>query len=102
MGDFTLIGKVSELLPGTCTLIEVDGDRVLLSNVNGEINAIGELCPHADGPLSEGTLHGNQIECPWHASFFHLKTGEVTDGPSTEGVPVYQLKIEGDDIYIET
>ena len=101
MGNFTLIGKVSDVIPGTCALVEIDGERILLSNVDGEIHAIGELCPHADGPLSEGTIQGEQIECPWHASYFNLKTGEVTDGPSVEGVPVYEIKIEGDDIFVQ-
>jgi len=100
MGDFTFVGKVSDIKPGTCSLAEVNGDRILLSNIDGSIHAIGELCPHADGPLSEGTMQGEKIECPWHASFFNLKTGEVTDGPSVEGVPAYELKIEGDNILV--
>jgi len=101
MGVFTLVAKISDIIPGTCSLVEVNNDRILLSNINGKLHAIGELCPHADGPLSEGTLEGDQIKCPWHASFFDVKTGKVTEGPSIESVPVYEVKIDGDDIFVK-
>ena len=101
MGDFTKVAETSDLLPGQTKLLELEGERILLSNVDGDFYAIGELCTHADGPLSEGMVSGDQIECPWHASFFDLKTGEVTGAPAVEPVPKYDLKIEGKDILLK-
>lgn len=63
--------------------VEVEGKRLALINLNGEIYAIDDDCPHEGGPLSEGQIVGEEIECPWHTSHFNIKTGRVTIDPAT-------------------
>lgn len=33
---------------------------------NGEVHAINNVCPHKEGPLSEGTVSGEYVYCPLH------------------------------------
>lgn len=58
------------------------------------------MCGHSNGPLSDGYIDGDQIECPWHGSRFCLKTGEVTQGPATESVARYAVRVDGDAIFL--
>jgi nitrite reductase/ring-hydroxylating ferredoxin subunit len=45
--------------------------------------AITNTCSHAGGPLDEGSLDGDVVTCPWHASQFCLRNGHVLGGPAT-------------------
>ncbi len=63
---------------------------------------IGDRCSHADESLSEGDLWIDEceIECPKHGSTFDLRTGEPQALPATEPVPVYEVKVNGDDVVV--
>lgn len=77
------------------------GDQpVALCNVDGEIRAIGGQCPHSNGPLGFGALHDNNVVCPWHAWEFDSITG-CSDFQPEICVPVYPVKIEGNDILVD-
>jgi glycine betaine catabolism B len=44
--------------------VEVNGEKVCLSNVNGKYYAIGNVCTHMGGPLAEGKLEEYIVQCP--------------------------------------
>ncbi len=67
---------------------------------DGEYYAIHDVCSHANVALSEGEVVGGEIECWLHGSMFDLKTGRPSCLPATEPVPVYPVKVEGDDLYV--
>ena len=99
--EFVKVAKTSDLAPGKITLVTVGDEYILLSNVDGEFYAIGALCTHMGAMLPDGTLDGEEIMCPWHASRFNLKTGKVTpDAVSKVNVPQYKLQINGEDILV--
>ena len=100
MDEFVSVTKTSDLPEGEIMLVEVGDERILLSNISGSFYAIGEVCPHAEGPLSDGVVEEGEVECPWHGSRFDLKTGEVTALPADEAVPRYAVHIEGDDVLV--
>ena len=58
MGEFVTVGKASNVPEGEFLVAEVDGQNVVVAHVEGEFYAIGEECPHAGGPLGDGTLDG--------------------------------------------
>ncbi len=97
---FTKIAKFSKLGEGEMLVAEVNKVRMLVCKVDGEVYAVSEECPHAAGPMSEGTLTEFMIECPWHASVFDVRTGEFKEGPATSGLTAYEVEIDGDDIYV--
>ena len=100
MKEFVKVAKVSDLPEGEMMAVEVEGEQVLLVNAGGRFYALGEVCPHAGAPLSEGFLEDDSVECPWHASRFKLDTGEVLAPPAETGVPAYAVRVEGDDILV--
>lgn len=66
---------LEELPPGAVTAAEIDGTRVCIANVHGEVFAVQDSCPHLFANLSAGELKGASIVCPWHDSEFDMRTG---------------------------
>ncbi|MDU3987996.1 MAG: nitrite reductase small subunit NirD [Staphylococcus sp.] len=66
---------------------------------NGEVHAINNVCPHKEGPLSEGTVSGEYVYCPLHDQKIDLNTGEVQE-PDTGCVETYQVEIQDGDVFI--
>jgi 3-phenylpropionate/trans-cinnamate dioxygenase ferredoxin component len=75
-------------------------DEIAIVKTEGEVFAIRDWCSHAAVPLSEGEVDGYTIECWLHGSCFDLRTGQPTSMPATVPVPVYPVKIEGDDVLV--
>lgn len=86
--------------PGQATECTVADTEVCLANLNGELFAVGNICPHRQGPLGQGWIEGESIVCPWHAWGFNLHTG-IADPPEKGSVASYPLRREGDDILIQ-
>lgn len=64
------------------------------------------LCPerhltHRRGPLSEGTVEGAEVTCPWHGATFDIRTGAVLGPPAGQAVKSYPVRVTGADIEIE-
>jgi len=98
--EFHRVATVNELSPDEMMAVEAEEERMLLINKEGAFYAIGEVCPHQEGPLSEGFLEGEEVECPWHGSAFNIKTGEETAPPAIEGVSVYSVRVDGNDVLV--
>jgi nitrite reductase/ring-hydroxylating ferredoxin subunit len=101
MPRFVEVAKKAEIPETGVISVEVEGKRLALMNLKGEIYATDDDCPHEGGPLSEGQIIGEEIECPWHTSHFNIKTGRVTMDPATEDVATYRVRIVGDAVEVE-
>ena len=64
----------------------------MLLRSRGELHAFQEFCTHRYGPLSEGTVDGANIVCPWHRSCFETRTGKVTGGPAEVELKTYPVR----------
>ena len=96
------VAQVDDLEPGSTMMVEVDGKPVLLANLDGEFYAVSDICTHEEYNLSEGSLEGNEVECPGHSAFFDLKTGDVTDGPAMDPLETYSVQVEDGAVFIES
>ncbi len=81
-------------------LVEVDGERVALVNVDGEMYAVAEECTHERCPLSEGDLEGSLLVCPCHGSAFDVTTGRPANPPAFDPLALYAVRVDGDDVLI--
>jgi len=91
---------LSEIPDSGILSVEIDQDEIAIVRTEGEVFAIRDWCSHAAVPLSEGEIYDHTVECWLHGSCFDLRTGQPTGLPATEPVPVYPIKIEGDDVYV--
>jgi 3-phenylpropionate/trans-cinnamate dioxygenase ferredoxin subunit len=100
---------VADVQPGAARRFEVAGHRLCVVRVDGEgcsdgreWHVVGDECSHADYSLSEGDVWADEceIECPQHGSTFSLVTGEPQSLPATRPVPVYPVRVAGDDVVV--
>jgi nitrite reductase/ring-hydroxylating ferredoxin subunit/uncharacterized membrane protein len=91
--EFTPVLPESSLEEGKPTRAERDGTPILLVRRGSQIYALAETCSHLGGPLSEGTLDGDVIQCPWHASRFSIRDGHVIDGPAVHPQPCLEARV---------
>ena len=98
---FVAVTRTSELAPGAMKWVAVDRERVLVANVGGTFYAIQDVCGHRHETLSKGTLWGYVIECPLHFACFDVRTGKLISGPASADVPTYEVRVEGDTVYVK-
>jgi NAD(P)H-dependent nitrite reductase small subunit len=101
MGKFVKVASKSEIADQSAKLVEIEGKRIALFHLGGEFYALDDTCPHAGGPLSEGSIEGEEVECPWHGSRFNIINGEVTGPPALDNVANYKVRVTDDDIEVE-
>ena len=98
---FVPVANVAEVPAGQMKWVAVDRERLVLANVAGEFYALRDVCGHKNAPLSRGKLEGYLIECPLHFAQFDVRTGQLVNGPVSTSVPVYEVRVEGDTVYIK-
>jgi len=98
---FVPVTRASDLSPGAMTWVALERERVLIVNVEGAYYALQDACGHRQAPLSKGTLQGCVIECPLHFAQFDVRTGQLLSGPAAAAVPTYQVRVEGDTVYVK-
>lgn len=97
------IADKKDVPDGGCIAVEAsDGRAVALFNVDGEICALDGVCPHAGGPLGEGSLDALRgvVTCPWHGWSFDVKTGDCQNNPDVTA-KCYKVSIKGEEIILE-
>lgn len=81
--------------------VKVSGVPVALMHRGNEWLAISATCSHAGGPLDEGSVDGDVVECPWHGSRFCLRDGRVLTGPATVNAPCYDVRVENGQVELK-
>ena len=105
-----IVATVDEIPPGSRKVVEVARRSVGVFNVKGKYYAIRNQCPHAGGPLCEGTISGlvtsnspgtydylmrdEIIRCPWHGWEFEIATGQSYVDPAKTKVRAYVATVE--------
>ena len=102
MTEFVKVAKVQDIPPGGRLWYDFEEESVIVFNVEGQFYCVADLCSHDNGPLEDGELEGYEVECPRHGARFDVRTGKALCLPATSSIPSYKVKVEGDDIYIES
>ena len=94
--------RVRDVKPGSSRRVDVDGHRLCVVHLGDDWYVIGDECSHEDYSLAEGDVWDDEreIECPKHGSTFSLRTGEPQTLPATRPVPVYDVRVDGDDVVV--
>ncbi len=94
---------LNSIAPDSAARVEVEGHRIAVVRIGDDVYAIGDRCSHADYSLSEGEVLARdcRIECFKHGSAFSLLNGEPDSLPATRPVPVYDVRVDGNDIVVD-
>ncbi len=98
---FVAAVEASELAPGKMICVEINGQRVLIANVEGVFYATDDTCTHEDASLSSGSLKGELVKCPLHGSRFSLRTGEPIEDPAEEPLRCHPVNVEGGTVQVK-
>lgn len=98
--EYISVAAIDELPAGKRMVVEIDGETIVVFNLAGSYYAIGDLCTHDDGPVAEGDLVGESIECPRHGARFALQDGKALSLPAVVDIPAYPVRLQGDEIQI--
>lgn len=101
MADYP-VAKAGDIEEGRTLRVVVEGIEVLLCKCGGQIYAVEDVCTHDGSPLDQGELEGCEITCPRHGAVFDVRTGAVIALPAVVPLPTYTVRIEGDDVFVDT
>jgi nitrite reductase/ring-hydroxylating ferredoxin subunit len=76
---FQRVANKRDIKEGGLMGVELEGNNIVLSMVNGQVFAMDAICSHQGAPLEEGTLEGFNLTCPWHYAVFDVRNGKVSD-----------------------
>ena len=100
MSEWVTVGGVDELGEDALMAAAVEGEEVVVAHVSGEYRALGATCTHEGGPLYEGEIDDGAVMCAWHGSLFDLQSGDAVGPPAEEGVAVYEVRVEAEEIQV--
>ena len=100
MNALVTVAKVSDIAVGQFKPVVVEGKALLICHTADGFYAVDDTCTHDDGPLADGWLEGNAIECPRHGARFDVKTGKVLCLPAAVPIKSYPVKVEGEEIKV--
>jgi 3-phenylpropionate/trans-cinnamate dioxygenase ferredoxin component len=96
------VAAVDEVPVGGLKGVMADRTEVCLAHAeDGNFYAINDVCTHENFLLSGGELFDLEVECPQHGSRFNLQTGKVTGLPAVIPTTVYEVSVEGDEVYVD-
>jgi len=94
-----LVARVHEVPPGSIAEVIVDGRALALCNVGGSFHAVSATCPHAGGPLADGTLDGATLTCPLHGWSYDVRDGRCFVDAATR-LPTREVTVVGDAVFV--
>jgi 3-phenylpropionate/trans-cinnamate dioxygenase ferredoxin subunit len=94
------VANVADIAPGTTRRVVVDGQEILICNVDGRFFAIEDACTHDGAPLDQGDLDGKCIVCPRHGAMFDVQTGEALSLPAVLPLSTYAVELKDGEILV--
>lgn len=116
------IGRLEDFPEGRGTSVTVQGVKLAVFRLDGEVYAVGDNCPHKNLPLhpageprfisdevrekyggeaTRGKVDAETatIRCPWHYMEWDLETG--CNEPTGRCIPTYDVTIEDGAVLVD-
>jgi len=91
-GAWVDIGSLEELQSTTRLEGDVDGYRVRVASVGGNLYAFEDRCTHDDSPFEDAPIEESEIICPRHGARFCLRTGAALSPPAYEPLRLFEVR----------
>jgi 3-phenylpropionate/trans-cinnamate dioxygenase ferredoxin subunit len=111
-----IVGKVSDIPPGSSKLVEAGSRSIGVFNIGGQFYALRNICPHQGAELCQGLTtalvgssgpgsfeyerEGEIVRCPWHQWEFDIKTGCMVVDPAMRTMS-YEVTVETFGVSVE-
>lgn len=102
MSYFLTLGKLSEFPGGRMRAFNVGGYEIAVAQVAGNYYAFRNACTHQQYYLTDGFLsRDHRVICAYHEAEFDLATGTVLGGPALDPLPIFPVRVDGEDLQVE-
>jgi nitrite reductase/ring-hydroxylating ferredoxin subunit len=98
---FVAVGPAGSIAAGQMREYLVEDVEIVVVNVEGELHAFANRCPHQGGPLARGRLEDGVIWCPWHLWQFDARTGRSRWPEGYTRAASYPVKVEDGQILVD-
>jgi 3-phenylpropionate/trans-cinnamate dioxygenase ferredoxin subunit len=95
-------GPSEALHDGQALSLAVGRRMIAIARSGDEYFAVEDVCTHDGAELTGGAIEGAQIVCPRHGARFCLRTGQALTPPAYEPIRVFDIKIEGGHLWINS
>ena len=99
---FVSIGAADEVAAGEVRGFRARERQVAVANVDGNLYAFDDVCPHLQCLLHGGDLDGTTVTCPCHMSDFDVTSGAVLSGPARDPVRTFEVRIHEGALEVRT
>jgi toluene monooxygenase system ferredoxin subunit len=96
---WVLVGTLDDIWEGEMCAVPVGAIDVVLCNLDGELAAFDDRCPHLANPLSQGELREGVLTCAAHEWVFDARTGRGVN-PASTCLRRYPVRLDGDRIFV--
>lgn len=88
------VGFLSDIPQRGARCIRTPRGRIaIFRTADDQVFALEDRCPHRDGPLSQGIVHGHAVTCPLHNWVIGLESGEAL-GADEGQVQRFPVRVE--------
>jgi nitrite reductase (NADH) small subunit len=102
IAPWRIVGRVQDIPRLGSRVVETAaGDIALFRTAEDKVFALHDRCPHKEGKLSQGIVHGESVTCPLHNWVIGLADG-VAKAPDAGCTPTVPLRIENGLILLGT
>lgn len=94
------VGTISDIPKDGARVVKTPlGDIAVFRNLQDEIFALRDKCPHKGGPLSQGIIYGRTVACPLHNWSIALETG-IAVAPDEGCAASFPVRVEGEKVFL--
>jgi nitrite reductase/ring-hydroxylating ferredoxin subunit len=98
---YVVVARAADVRPGTVHLVRAGERWYALANVDGDLHALANDCPHLGGPLGKGRLvNGCELECPWHQWRWDVRSGRCAWPGSPARALRVPVRVQGPDVLL--
>ena len=101
MSNFKFICKLEDILQLGSRVVQraTGGDIAIFRTAQDEVFALHDKCPHKNGPLSQGIVHGKRVTCPLHGWNIGLDDGQAV-APAVGSCGKFEVKVEQGEVFL--
>ncbi len=101
MSNWKLICQLDEIPPLGSRIVRRanGGDIAIFRTAEDEVFALHDRCPHRNGPLSQGIVHGRRVNCPLHGWNIGLDDGHAV-APDVGSCDSFAVRVTGGEVFL--
>ncbi|GAA4325121.1 nitrite reductase small subunit NirD [Pigmentiphaga soli] len=93
--------ELDDIPPLGSRVVEREGGNLaVFRTADDRVFALLDRCPHKNGPLSQGIVHGDTVTCPLHGWQIGLDDGQAR-APDRGCARRFPARVDGGAVYVD-